>query len=64
MSLPSLALLGALVHLSYWLTGWRGNFLLSAGEQWLKLELTKNFKVSREAVVWTPLRDRSFFDRS
>jgi len=26
--------------------GWRGNFLLSAAEQWLKLELTKNFKVS------------------
>jgi len=26
------------------LTGWRGNFLLSAAEQWLKLELTKNFK--------------------
>lgn len=25
--------------------GWRGNFLLSAAEQWLKLELTKNFKV-------------------
>ncbi|TCD69689.1 hypothetical protein EIP91_006706 [Steccherinum ochraceum] len=24
--------------------GWRGNFLLSAAEQWLKLELTKNFK--------------------
>ncbi|EPQ59500.1 patatin-domain-containing protein [Gloeophyllum trabeum ATCC 11539] len=28
--------------------GWRGNFLLSAGEQWLKLELTKNFKVIRD----------------
>ncbi|KAF9221996.1 patatin-domain-containing protein, partial [Gyrodon lividus] len=26
--------------------GWRGNFLLSAAEQWLKLELTKNFKAS------------------
>ena len=26
--------------------GWRGNFLLSAAEQWLKLELTKNFKVN------------------
>jgi hypothetical protein len=25
-------------------SGWRGNFLLSAAEQWLKLELTKNFK--------------------
>jgi hypothetical protein len=25
--------------------GWRGNFLLSAAEQWLKLELSKNFKV-------------------
>lgn len=29
-------------------TGWRGNFLLSAAEQWLKLELTKNFKVIRD----------------
>ncbi|KAF8558748.1 patatin-domain-containing protein [Imleria badia] len=28
--------------------GWRGNFLLSAAEQWLKLELTKNFKVIRD----------------
>jgi len=28
--------------------GWRGNFLLSAGEQWLKLELTKNFRVIRD----------------
>ncbi|KJA30238.1 hypothetical protein HYPSUDRAFT_32378 [Hypholoma sublateritium FD-334 SS-4] len=28
--------------------GWRGNFLLSAGEQWLKHELTKNFKVIRD----------------
>ena len=27
----------------FW-SGWRGNFLLSAAEQWLKLELTKNFK--------------------
>ena len=27
------------------IVGWRGNFLLSAAEQWLKLELTKNFKV-------------------
>jgi len=25
--------------------GWRGGFLLSAAEQFLKLELTKNFKV-------------------
>ena len=30
------------------LPGWRGNFLLSAAEQWLKLELTKNFKVIRD----------------
>ncbi|CDO75595.1 hypothetical protein BN946_scf184858.g35 [Trametes cinnabarina] len=29
-------------------TGWRGNFLLSAAEQWLKLELTKNFKLIRD----------------
>ncbi|KAG6831598.1 hypothetical protein H0H92_009071 [Tricholoma furcatifolium] len=28
--------------------GWRGNFLLSAGEQWLKHELSKNFKVIRD----------------
>ncbi|PBK69658.1 patatin-domain-containing protein [Armillaria solidipes] len=28
--------------------GWRGNFVLSAGEQWLKHELTKNFKVIRD----------------
>lgn len=28
--------------------GWRGNFLLSACEQWLKHELTKNFKVIRD----------------
>ncbi|OAX43465.1 patatin-domain-containing protein [Rhizopogon vinicolor AM-OR11-026] len=28
--------------------GWRGNFLLSAAEQWLKLELVKNFKVIRD----------------
>jgi len=27
---------------------WRGNFLLSAAEQWLKHELTKNFKVIRD----------------
>ncbi len=30
--------------------GWRGNFLLSAAEQWLKLELTKNFKVCAQLV--------------
>ncbi|KAG8747549.1 hypothetical protein FRC10_000685 [Ceratobasidium sp. 414] len=28
--------------------GWRGGFLLSAAEQYLKLELTKNFKVIRD----------------
>ncbi|KAM6495857.1 patatin-like phospholipase domain containing protein [Amanita muscaria] len=28
--------------------GWRGNFLLSAAEQWLKHELTKNFKIIRD----------------
>lgn len=28
--------------------GWRGNFLLSAAEQWLKHELTKNFRVIRD----------------
>ncbi|KAH8105837.1 patatin-domain-containing protein [Cristinia sonorae] len=28
--------------------GWRGNFVLSAAEQWLKLELTKNFKLIRD----------------
>ncbi|KAF8307243.1 patatin-domain-containing protein [Clavulina sp. PMI_390] len=28
--------------------GWRGGFLLSAAEQFLKLELTKNFKVIRD----------------
>ncbi len=28
--------------------GWRGNFLLSAAEQWLKHELTKKFKVIRD----------------
>jgi hypothetical protein len=32
-------------------TGWRGNFLLSAAEQWLKLELTKNFKVNASLLV-------------
>ena len=41
------------------MTGWRGNFLLSAGEQWLKLELTKNFKVRWKWMAWiisiTPL---------
>ncbi|KNZ74447.1 Patatin-like phospholipase domain-containing protein [Termitomyces sp. J132] len=29
-------------------TCWRGNFLLSAAEQWLKHELSKNFKVIRD----------------
>ncbi|PFH52754.1 hypothetical protein AMATHDRAFT_139236 [Amanita thiersii Skay4041] len=29
-------------------SGWRGNFVLSAAEQWLKHELTKNFKVIRD----------------
>ncbi|KAG6861584.1 hypothetical protein C0995_014491 [Termitomyces sp. Mi166 len=28
--------------------GWRGNFLFSAAEQWLKHELSKNFKVIRD----------------
>ncbi|KAF8529014.1 patatin-domain-containing protein [Hysterangium stoloniferum] len=28
--------------------GWRGGFILSAAEQWLKLELTKNFKFMRD----------------
>ncbi|KAJ7228603.1 acyl transferase/acyl hydrolase/lysophospholipase [Mycena pura] len=28
--------------------GWRGNFILSAAEQWLKHELTKNFRVIRD----------------
>ncbi|KZS97703.1 patatin-domain-containing protein [Sistotremastrum niveocremeum HHB9708] len=28
--------------------GWRGGFLLSAAEQWLKLELTKNFRFIRD----------------
>ncbi|KAJ7047339.1 patatin-domain-containing protein [Mycena alexandri] len=28
--------------------GWRGNFILSAAEQWLKHELTKNFKLIRD----------------
>jgi len=27
--------------------GWRGGFLLSAAEQYLKIELMKNFRVSR-----------------
>ncbi|KAI0699797.1 acyl transferase/acyl hydrolase/lysophospholipase [Cytidiella melzeri] len=35
--------------------GWRGNFLLSAAEQWLKLELTKNFKVIRDLDLLPPL---------
>ena len=30
------------------ISGWRGNFLLSAAEQWLKHELSKNFKVIRD----------------
>lgn len=33
------------VSLTNALQGWRGGFLLSAAEQYLKLELTKNFKV-------------------
>jgi hypothetical protein len=37
--------------------GWRGNFLLSAAEQWLKLELTKNFKVCGSCYSF------SIFDR-
>lgn len=28
--------------------GWRGGFILSAAEQWLKLELTKNIKLMKE----------------
>ncbi|KAJ6539378.1 patatin-like phospholipase domain-containing protein [Mycena capillaripes] len=28
--------------------GWRGNFILSAAEQWLKHELTKNFRLIRD----------------
>lgn len=35
------------LRLTY-ILGWRGNFLLSAAEQWLKHELTKNFKVIRD----------------
>ncbi|KAF9057597.1 acyl transferase/acyl hydrolase/lysophospholipase [Panaeolus papilionaceus] len=35
--------------------GWRGNFLLSAAEQWLKHELTKNFKVIRDLELLPPL---------
>ncbi|KAF7799125.1 hypothetical protein EIP86_010355 [Pleurotus ostreatoroseus] len=35
--------------------GWRGNFLLSAAEQWLKLELTKNFKVIRDLDLLPPI---------
>jgi len=34
---------------------WRGNFLLSAGEQWLKHELTKNFRVIRDLELLPPL---------
>ncbi|KAG5351312.1 hypothetical protein C0989_007013 [Termitomyces sp. Mn162] len=37
------------VHLFFFAPrGWRGNFLLSAAEQWLKHELSKNFKVIRD----------------
>ena len=39
------------IVLMYSEIGWRGNFLLSAAEQWLKLELTKNFKVSHSFTV-------------
>lgn len=35
-------------ELTYRRLGWRGNFILSAAEQWLKLELTKNFKLIRD----------------
>lgn len=35
--------------------GWRGNFLLAAAEQWLKLELTKNFKVIRDLDLLPPI---------
>ncbi|VDB98737.1 unnamed protein product [Peniophora sp. CBMAI 1063] len=35
--------------------GWRGNFILSAAEQWLKLELTKNFKLIRDLELLPPL---------
>ncbi|KAG6333768.1 hypothetical protein ID866_5316 [Astraeus odoratus] len=38
--------------------GWRGNFLLSAAEQYLKLELTKNFKACSWALS-AALRDWS-----
>lgn len=34
-------------------TGWRGGFLLSAAEQYLKLELTKNFKVGCNPIDQT-----------
>ncbi|KAH8830520.1 patatin-like phospholipase domain-containing protein [Flagelloscypha sp. PMI_526] len=37
------------------LKGWRGNFLLSAAEQWLKHELTKNFKVIRDLELMPEL---------
>jgi hypothetical protein len=36
------------VSYSIYIAGWRGNFVLSAAEQWLKHELTKNFKVIRD----------------
>lgn len=35
--------------------GWRGGFLLAAMEQYLKLELSKNFRVIRDLCV-SPLR--------
>ncbi|KAG7575453.1 hypothetical protein FFLO_00272 [Filobasidium floriforme] len=35
--------------------GWRGGFLLSAAEQYLKLELTKNFKVIRDLELMPQL---------
>lgn len=35
--------------------GWRGNFLLSAAEQWLKHELSKNFKVIRDLELFPQL---------
>lgn len=47
--------------LTQFITGWRGNFLLSAAEQWLKLELTKNFKVRDHgrSVRWQGLMRRT-----
>lgn len=40
--------------------GWRGNFLLSAAEQWLKHELTKNFKVIRDLELLPQLLDQDW----